>query len=120
MEINRFSQGGVATSQLETASIPLKNNGENKVAINLKESSNTGELNLSKESAQKVVEGLNNVMSAFDSHLKFVYHERLQRYYVTLVDSRTEEVVREIPPKKLLDFFASVNEQMGLIVDQKI
>lgn len=121
MEISRINQGGVVTSQHEITSKSSKIDVENKVATkSFKETESADELNLPNDAAQKVVEGLNNVMSAFDSHLKFVYHERLQKYYVTVVDSRTDEVVREIPPKKLLDFVASVNEQMGLIIDHKI
>lgn len=51
-------------------------------------------------------------------HLQFVLHEKLGEYYVKVVDNRTEEVVREIPPKEWLDFYAAMAEFMGLIVDK--
>lgn len=73
-----------------------------------------------KEKMEGVVEGLNKYLKHSNTALKFQYHEKLQEYYVTLVDENTKEVVREIPPKKMLDFYAAMNEFLGLIVDKKI
>ncbi|HAQ07608.1 MAG TPA: flagellar biosynthesis protein FlaG [Bacillus bacterium] len=73
-----------------------------------------------KEKMEKVVEGLNKFLQQSQTALKFQYHEKLQEYYVTLVDEKTKEVVREIPPRKMLDFYAAMNEFLGLIVDKKI
>lgn len=73
-----------------------------------------------KEKMEGVVEGLNKFLEHSNTALKFQYHEKLKEYYVTLVDEKTNEVVREIPPKKMLDFYAAMNEFLGLIVDKKI
>jgi len=73
-----------------------------------------------KEKMETVVDGLNKFLKQSNTALKFQYHEKLQEYYVTLVDEKTKEVVREIPPKKMLDFYAAMNEFLGLIVDKKI
>ena len=73
-----------------------------------------------KEKVEGVVEGLNKFLQQSHTSLKFQYHEKLQEYYVTLVDEKTKEVVREIPPKKMLDFYAAMTEFLGLIVDKKI
>lgn len=73
-----------------------------------------------KEKLEGVVEELNKFLDQTHTSLKFQYHEKLQEYYVTLVDDKTKEVVREIPPKKMLDFYAAMTEFLGLIVDKKI
>jgi flagellar protein FlaG len=73
-----------------------------------------------KEKMEMVVDELNKFLKQSNTALKFQYHEKLQEYYVTLVDEKTKEVVREIPPKKMLDFYAAMNEFLGLIVDKKI
>jgi flagellar protein FlaG len=73
-----------------------------------------------KEKLEGVVEGLNKFLQQSQTSLKFQYHEKLQEYYVTLVDDKTKAVVREIPPKKMLDFYAAMTEFLGLIVDKKI
>ncbi|AJO20167.1 flagellar protein FlaG [Bacillus paralicheniformis] len=67
---------------------------------------------------EKTVQGANNLLEPSQVHLQFVLHEKLGEYYVKVVDNRTEEVVREIPPKEWLDFYAAMAEFMGLIVDQ--
>lgn len=76
---------------------------------------------VSKEDVTNVVNGMNEFLKASpQTHLKFQFHDQLNEYYVTLVDEVTDEVVREIPPKKLLDMFASMTEYLGLMVDKKI
>ncbi len=40
--------------------------------------------------------------------MKFEFHDKLNEYYVTIIDEVTREVVKEIPPKKLLDMFAAL------------
>jgi len=75
---------------------------------------------LSKEKTGKVIDSMNDFLKASNSHLKFEYHEKLQEYYVTLVDETTNEIVREIPPKKLLDMYAAMNEYLGILIDKKV
>jgi len=74
---------------------------------------------LSKENTGKVIDSMNDFLKASNSHLKFEFHEKLQEYYVTLVDGTTNEIVREIPPKKLLDMYAAMNEHLGVVFDRK-
>ncbi len=75
----------------------------------------------SKEDLTHVVNGMNKFLKASpQTHLKFEFHDQLNEYYVTLVDEVTDEVVREIPPKKLLDMFAAMTEYLGIMVDKKI
>lgn len=69
---------------------------------------------------KNAVSVLNEVIEQPFSDLKFVYHEELHEYYVTLVNPITNETVKEIPPKKMLDMYASMVEFMGVLVDEKI
>jgi len=73
-----------------------------------------------KEKVAKVVDGLNEILTPSHTSLKFEYHEKLNEYYVTLVDDQTKEVVKEIPSKKMLDFYAAMTEAIGLMIDKKI
>ncbi|WP_121444153.1 flagellar protein FlaG [Brockia lithotrophica] len=54
------------------------------------------------------------------THLRFVWHEELREYYVRVVDDATNEVIREIPPKKWLDLVAHMLEHLGLLVDARV
>ncbi|WP_273124408.1 flagellar protein FlaG [Bacillus weihaiensis] len=73
-----------------------------------------------KSEMEHVIEGLNEVLQPLNTHIKFELHEKLNEYYVTVVDDITNEVVREIPSKKWLDIYAAMTDFVGLIVDQKI
>ncbi|MFJ7185409.1 flagellar protein FlaG [Lysinibacillus sp. Ag94] len=78
------------------------------------------EQEISKEKLQQAVDVVNEFLEINHSSSKFVYHEGLERYYVTIVNRDTEEVVKEIPPKKLLDAFYEMQKMVGMIVDEKI
>ncbi|MGE7672172.1 flagellar protein FlaG [Lysinibacillus sp. NPDC094403] len=73
-----------------------------------------------KVKVQEVVEKMNKMFEVNNSAAKFKYHEGLKTYYVTVVNRDTEEVIKEIPPKKLLDAFYEMQKLFGMIVDEKI
>lgn len=73
-----------------------------------------------KERVSKVVDGLNDFLSPTHTSLKFKYHDELNEYYVTLVDDKTNEIVREIPSKKMLDIYAAMKDYIGIMIDEKI
>jgi flagellar protein FlaG len=75
---------------------------------------------VTKEKMEDIVRGMNEFLSASNTHLKFEFHDKLQEYYVTIVDDRSKEVIKEIPSKKVLDMFAAMTEFVGLMVDKKI
>ncbi|MCA1055311.1 flagellar protein FlaG [Rossellomorea aquimaris] len=75
---------------------------------------------VTKEKMEDVVRGMNEFLSASNTHLKFEFHDKLQEYYVKIVDEQSKEVIREIPSKKVLDMFAAMTEFVGLMVDKKI
>lgn len=75
---------------------------------------------VNRNEVKSTVKELNDFVELVATDLKFVFHDDLNEYYVTVVDPLTKEVVREIPPKKLLDMYAAMNEFMGILVDKKI
>ncbi|MEB2282529.1 flagellar protein FlaG [Lysinibacillus xylanilyticus] len=99
-------QGSKATSNVSTSTVeqvpPFENTEETKAKV------------------QQAVDTMNQMLEVSHSAAKFVYHEGLERYYVTVVDQVTDEVLKEIPPKKLLDTFYEMQKMLGMIVDKKI
>jgi len=78
------------------------------------------ENDLDKETIKTAVSNMNDFIEPVITNLKFVFHEDLHEYYVTIINPVTDEVIREIPPKKLLDMYAAMAEYIGLLVDEKI
>ncbi len=75
---------------------------------------------VNKEKLDNVIEGINEFLQPSNTSLKFELHEKLNEYYVTIVDNDTHEVVKEIPSKKMLDMYAAMTEFVGMMVDKKI
>ena len=81
-------------------------------------SKNQPEIN--KEMMEDVVKGMNDFLIPVNTSIKFVLHDKLNDYYVNVIDDDTHEVIKEIPSKKLLDTYANMMEFVGLLVDKKI
>ncbi|MBL3647926.1 flagellar protein FlaG [Bacillus sp. RHFS10] len=67
----------------------------------------------------EMVGEMNKRLEPSQVHLKFELHEKLNEYYVKVIEDSTNEVIREIPPKQWLDFYAAMTEFLGLFVDEK-
>jgi flagellar protein FlaG len=80
-----------------------------------------GEKKYAKEEIIKEINHLNKwLQNSSNTHLKFNFHEKLGEYYVQVINDETSEVIREIPSKKIMDIAASINEMIGLLVDEKL
>lgn len=73
-----------------------------------------------KEKLEVAVKSLNEFLELNKHTSKFVLHEGLGKYFVQLIDPKTEKVVKEIPPRKLLDAFYEMQKLAGVIVDEKV
>lgn len=91
-----------------------------KVKNNEQNTSNETKPIQSEEDLEKVIKSLNDFLQPANTHIEFELHEELEEYYVTVVDNQTNEVIREIPSKKLLDIYAKMTDYMGLLFDKKI
>lgn len=75
--------------------------------------------NIDRKKLDKMVDGLNSMAKVSETHLQFKVHEELHEYYVQLVNDRGD-VIREIPPKKLLDIAAAMHDFLGLVINKKV
>ncbi|GGP06944.1 flagellar protein FlaG [Oceanobacillus neutriphilus] len=75
---------------------------------------------VSKEQVEQVVDKMNDFLEPVRRNVKFVMHEKLEKYYVTVVDADKDEIIREIPPKKMLDMYAEMADFMGLLINKKV
>ncbi|WP_400162325.1 flagellar protein FlaG [Brevibacillus sp. TJ4] len=99
-----FSEG--APTQPEPATRPVQ-------------TSHAGEKVLSKAELSKEIDGINKWLQSTNTHVKFTLHEELNEYYVQVINDQTQEVIREIPSKKMMDMVAKFHEMVGLLVDEK-
>jgi len=67
---------------------------------------------------ETAIEKANVQLEAQRTGLKFVKHEKLNEFYIQVVDTNNN-VVQEIPSKKELDFFAAFME-FNQLIDKRI
>lgn len=101
------------TAQLSTESVVATNSVESPIELQEFEEQMTP-----KEKLQQAIDSVNEFLNHSDS--KFVFHEGLDQYFVQIVNTKTNEVVKEIPPKKLLDAFYEMQKLFGMTIDKKI
>ncbi|WP_182199657.1 flagellar protein FlaG [Paraliobacillus salinarum] len=109
---NEFS-----TSVSERTVGSIKKVEENTTITNIQKQVDEGK---DKKQIEGMIGALNDFLEPTRTSVKFELHDKLDEYYVTVVDTSTNEVVKEIPPKKMLDVYAAMAEFMGFIVDEKI
>lgn len=52
--------------------------------------------------------------------LQFQLHEATDRLFVRVIDTETDEVIKEIPPEKVLDAVAKMMEFIGILLDERV
>ena len=71
------------------------------------------------DSLKRAVSEINSSLAVHGRHLSIQMHEATGRRVVTVYDSDTNEIVREIPPERVLDVHANVMEMAGLFMDTR-
>lgn len=74
---------------------------------------------LLKADYEEMIEEASAALKAVNTELSFRMHEGTGRPFIQLVELETNEVIREIPPEKMLDILAGIWEWAGIIVDRK-
>lgn len=75
---------------------------------------------ITKEILIDKMDTMNEFLTSTPTSLKFRLHEESNSYYVQVIDTATDEILKEIPNRKFLDMYASMAEFAGLIVDEKL
>lgn len=75
---------------------------------------------LRKEDIENITEGLNDFMQSINTDIKFVLHQKTDTLMVQVVDMEKHKVLREAPPKELLDVLARIRDFVGALLDKKV
>ena len=73
-----------------------------------------------KEEVERAVSSTNKFLTdERKTQYQFEVHEGTGRVMVNLIDTETKEVLKEIPPEKILDLVANIWERIGILVDER-
>ncbi|HEY9842038.1 MAG: flagellar protein FlaG [Candidatus Sericytochromatia bacterium] len=71
-----------------------------------------------KKNLQDTIDNLDNLIKPLSIGLNVQRLESIDRWYVQLLDRETGEVLREIPPRKILQMQENVRAMQGLLFDK--
>jgi len=72
-----------------------------------------------KKELQQVIEELNRAMNPLNTDLKFKFNDKIKELTVQVIDKKTNEVIREFPPKEALRLMEKMRELVGMLFDKK-
>jgi flagellar protein FlaG len=75
---------------------------------------------LNRPEAEREVERLNKVMEGLGSRLDFGLWEGTDELFVKVVDRNSNNVLKVLPPEKLLELHAKLERALGVILDEEI
>lgn len=68
---------------------------------------------------KEAVDLANKALFKNNTHLKFQIHEKTKEVMVKIINDESGEVVKEIPPEKMLDMVAKLWEVAGILIDER-
>ena len=108
---------GVEASDVVDQTTKVVENTQSKGQGNAADQNEEGQT-ATNEQIRKAVESFNK-NKASNSEAIFGIHDGTNRVTIKIVDKKTKEVIKELPPEKTLDMIAKVWEMAGILVDEK-
>jgi len=65
------------------------------------------------------VKRLNETAHLYNIGLRFSIHEETSRVVVQVYNREDNEVIRQIPPEKILNLVAQIQQMIGLLIDEE-
>lgn len=73
------------------------------------------------EDLKDAKEIMNKLLKKHKSHIEYETYDKFKSVtIIKIVNTDTKEVIKEIPPKKLLDMVAKMCEMAGIMIDEKV
>ncbi len=77
-------------------------------------------LNIDTDALEKIAEEFNENFQMFNAKIQFSVDKTTGNTVVKIYDKDTEEVIREIPPKELVNLAAKLSDLIGRLVDHTV
>ena len=73
---------------------------------------------LTEEQTEFITEQLNEIMRNINVNLQFQYHKEVNFMSVRMLDKKTGEVLREVPPESMVEHMIKVRDWIGAFLDK--
>lgn len=133
MEVKGLSQGGqnfFTTSgqqQNVCTDVQYESSNNSMVDTNLKVSQTDAAIKINGVQDKKIdekdvknaVDKLNKLFEGTQTHVEYETVGKSKHLAIKIVDSKTKETIKEIPPKKIIEMIDKLCEMAGIMVDEK-
>lgn len=117
MEINKITAAGI--SDFQELGLKIGEKKANYEETKNENSAGKKEKQVNIQEVKVAVDKANKVLFKNNTHLQFRIHEKTNEVMVKIINDETGDVVKEIPPEKMLDMVAKLWEIAGIILDEK-
>lgn len=125
MEVRGIGQGGQTSvpfnsqTQGSDGQYVKTNSSNENIVVNI--TSNGVERRAIRENdLKKAVDSVNKNLGKDDSHIEYEVYGKFRDITIKLVDNNTKRVIKEMPPKNIIDMITKFCEMAGLFLDQKV
>lgn len=120
LEVDTISNNGASQQTVQNSNqdnyVPVVK----KPAISKEMEHGQKEKEITELEVKKAVDKINKFLQGEVTHVQYERHDVLKNQFVIrIINNETNEVIKEIPPKKILDMVAELYKLAGIIVDKK-
>ncbi|WP_195962676.1 flagellar protein FlaG [Clostridium tyrobutyricum] len=125
MEVNNLSQGRQLSLDAAADNYMLQNHNSSVDSINSEiEKIFNGDDNkdrpVTEENVKKAVDKFNSLLEENPAHFEYEIYGKFRDTVIKLVDNNTKKVIKEIPPKNIIDMVEKFCELAGFFVNEKV
>ena len=77
-----------------------------------------GDQKMDEKSVSYMTEELNKLMSRINADLEFQYHKEVNTMSVKMMDRKTGEILKEIPPEDMIQHMIKTKDWLGAFLDK--
>ncbi len=123
MEVKNVSQGGQTSLDFNYGSVDtiqnINNHQQNTDSKNIENNSNSEVKKVSVKDIEKAVDKLNKLFEDKATHVEYEVYGKHRDITIKIIDNDTKKVIKEVPPKKIIDMVNKLCELAGVFVDDK-
>ena|GEM_PF-523191 len=69
---------------------------------------------------EEAVKALAKAVGVVNERLAFSLHRDSGIMYVQVIDNKTNEIIKQIPPDKVMDAVARIRDMIGMLLDERV
>ncbi|MTK13653.1 MAG: flagellar protein FlaG [Clostridiaceae bacterium] len=123
MEVKNVSQGGQTSLDFNYGQVDtiqnINNHQQNTDSKSVENNSNNEVKKVNEKDIKKAVDKLNKLFEDNATHVEYEVYGKHRDITIKIIDNDTKKVIKEVPPKKIIDMVNKLCELAGVFVDDK-